>query len=205
MTTARAAVIERRETQMVFPVLPVAHAKVDVVWADKFYPIKWGNHTGWDINGVGGGNTDLGMPFGCIYPGQVVFVSDHAGGLWGGLIVIWHEGLGIYTRYAHHRPGSCRVKVGQFVAAGRVLAEIGRGEGNAFFAHLHFDVMRKRPPLSRSGFRPHWAFWPSNYDELLEYFIDPTRVFDKFDAKTPFIPNQNRKFGDALGLYQADD
>lgn len=192
-------------TRMIFPVQPVYQTKIDVVWADKNYPRKWGIHTGWDINGKGGGNTDFGMPFNCIYPGEVVFATDDAGGAWGGLIVVWHRSLNIFTRYAHHRPESCFVRIGQSVDSGTMLAEIGRGKNNMYLAHLHFDILREIPMLSKSGFRPHWAYWPLNdKGGLLRYFLDPTRVFDKFGVLTPKIPNQDRQFGDSLGLYESD-
>jgi murein DD-endopeptidase MepM/ murein hydrolase activator NlpD len=196
----------KKDTGMIFPLQPVHKAKIDTVWADVDYRKDWGIHTGWDINGIQGGNKDLGMPFHCIYPGEVVYVSDDAGGSWGGLIVIWHRALNIYSRYGHHLPNSCLVKAGQPVHAGTMLAQIGRGKNDKFIAHLHFDFLRETPPVSRSGFRPHWSYW-SGDDRLglIRYFLDPTRVFDKFGVITPPIPNDRRAFGDYLGVYSPID
>jgi len=170
--------------KMFFPVSPIRNAKIDVVYMDRFYPPKLGIHTGWDINGVGGGNTDLRMPFRTIYDGKVVFATDLTRfGSWGGLIVVYHEALKIWSRYGHHQAGTRKVKVGDELDGNQVLAGIGRGRNDVFFAHLHFDIFKRLPPNN------DWGYWPMNdLDALDSVFLDPRDLFDKFDVVTPRIP-----------------
>lgn len=164
---------------MLFPLQPVSKAKIDVRFLDPHYPRTLGLHTGLDINGVGGGDTDLGMPFVSIYEGEVVYSTDSApSGAWGGLIVVWHPGLNVWTRYAHHKRGTCKVKVGDLVKEGQELAGIGKGRNNIFMAHLHFDVIYKKPS--------QWTDWPGlNRERLLSTYMDPILLFKKWNVKLP--------------------
>ncbi len=175
---------------MIFP-LSLPGATVDTVFADRDYPKNWGFHTGWDANlhpQGQGGDSDLGLPILAMSDGIVKFVSDNAGGLWGGLIVIHHPQIAphFYSRYGHHKSKSALVSVGQQVQGGQQIAGIGKGKNDStFVAHLHFDFFRKDPPPSKSN-RPFWAYWPAaNKAGLLEYFADPRDVFKAFKVKTP--------------------
>lgn len=180
------------QKSVVFPCNPIRGFKVDAVFADRLYDEQsYGIHTGWDINGVGGGNTDLGLPFGSVAAGTVVYVSDSAGGAWGGLIVVEHATC--WTRYGHHKPRSAKIKLGQRVRVGQTLAQIGQGAGARMFAHLHFDVLKKRPPLTRVNKLPWWSIWPMyNVDMLEEYFIDPREFFAERDVITPAAPSREQ-------------
>ncbi len=53
--------------------------------------------------------------------------------------IIEDFGNGLYAAYAHLRPGSIRVKVGDQVHAGDVVAHLGN-TGNSTEPHLHFQV-----------------------------------------------------------------
>src|SRR6202046_2584732 len=53
--------------------------------------------------------------------------------------IIQELGTGHYAAYAHLRPGSLKVKVGDTVKAGDVLAHLGN-TGNSSEPHLHFQV-----------------------------------------------------------------
>jgi murein DD-endopeptidase MepM/ murein hydrolase activator NlpD len=59
----------------------------------------------------------------------------------GNVVVIQHFGLeGVFaTRYDHLKRGSIRVKVGDTVAAGQVIAQVGSA-GRSTQPHLHFEV-----------------------------------------------------------------
>jgi murein DD-endopeptidase MepM/ murein hydrolase activator NlpD len=182
-------------SNVVFPLQPVSSAKIDTVFCDSNYPKAWGLHTGWDINGTEGGDNDQGREFVCMADGEVVYVSDNAGASWGGLIVVWHPGFGVWSRYGHHQPGSCRVRVGQEIGAGDVLGRIGKGHRGAFLAHIHFDILTVKP-VFRNG-SPHWSHWPmSNLYELRRIYLDPTLLFNKFKVPTPPIPNSRRMYLD---------
>jgi murein DD-endopeptidase MepM/ murein hydrolase activator NlpD len=65
--------------------------------------------------------------------------------------VMIDHGDGEYALYAHLRPGSVRVKVGQEVKAGEAIAKLG-GSGNALVEpHLHFHVCDRPSPLTCAG------------------------------------------------------
>lgn len=57
----------------------------------------------------------------------------------GGNFVVLDLGQGQFAHYMHLQPGSLRVKVGQRVRRGEVLAKVGNS-GSSFEPHLHFEV-----------------------------------------------------------------
>jgi hypothetical protein len=59
-------------------------------------------------------------------------------------------GGGVYAMYAHLQPGSIRVKVGDRVTPGQVLALVGN-TGNSSEPHLHFQLMNHNSPLASEG------------------------------------------------------
>ncbi len=68
----------------------------------------------------------------------------------GGNHVILDIGAGRYAFYAHLRPGSLRVKVGDRVKKGQVIAKLGNS-GNSTEPHLHFHMMDGTSPLGGQG------------------------------------------------------
>lgn len=68
----------------------------------------------------------------------------------GGNHVILDIGSGRYAFYAHVRPGSLRVKVGDRVKRGAVLAKLGNS-GNSTEPHLHFHLADYNSPLGAEG------------------------------------------------------
>ncbi len=58
--------------------------------------------------------------------------------VWGNYVVVDH-GQGEHALYGHIRQGSSRVKTGQRVRRGDVLAAIG-ASGSSMFPHLHFEL-----------------------------------------------------------------
>ena len=59
-------------------------------------------------------------------------------------------GGGVFAMYAHLQPGSLRVKVGDRVRRGQVLALLGN-TGNSTEPHLHFQLMSRNSPLGSEG------------------------------------------------------
>ena len=55
-----------------------------------------------------------------------------------------------FASYAHLQPGSLRVKVGESVKAGQVLALLGNS-GNSDGPHLHFQVTDAASPMASEG------------------------------------------------------
>ena len=67
-----------------------------------------------------------------------------------GNYVVLDLGRSRYALYAHLRPGSLRVKVGDQVAAGAVLGHLGNS-GNSDQPHLHFQIVDANSPLGAEG------------------------------------------------------
>jgi murein DD-endopeptidase MepM/ murein hydrolase activator NlpD len=68
----------------------------------------------------------------------------------GGNYIILDLGGGNYAFYAHLQPKSIRVKVGDHVRRGQVLALLGNS-GNSDAPHLHFHVTNGNSPLGAEG------------------------------------------------------
>lgn len=68
----------------------------------------------------------------------------------GGNHVILDIGGGHYAFYAHFKPGSLRVKIGDQVKRGQVLGLVGNS-GNSTEPHLHFHISDGNSPLGSEG------------------------------------------------------
>jgi murein DD-endopeptidase MepM/ murein hydrolase activator NlpD len=64
--------------------------------------------------------------------------------------VVQDIGDGNYALYAHLSPGSIKVKVGDRLTSGQVIALLGNS-GNSDGPHLHFHVMSTPDPLRSNG------------------------------------------------------
>lgn len=77
--------------------------------------------------------------------GLVVRAADHGEyGGYGSHIVLAHrlaEGALVYSAYAHLRLASLRVRAGQRVHAGQIIARVG-ATGRVTTPHLHFEIRR---------------------------------------------------------------
>ena len=80
---------------------------------------------------------------------QAVGMARGAAFLAGNYIVIRHP-WGEYSLYAHMKPASARVKVGQAVKAGDIIGEVG-SSGSSTEPHLHFQVCDGPGPLNCAG------------------------------------------------------
>jgi len=110
--------------------------------AQKFMEMndqRGGNHSGDDLNGIGGMNTDLGDPVYAAGDGLVVFAGNPSPG-WGNIVILAHrdaEGKNIHTMYAHLL--DIKAKLGELVARGAVIGRVGTADGH-YPAHLHFEA-----------------------------------------------------------------
>ncbi len=69
---------------------------------------------------------------------------------YGGNHIVQDIGGGNYAFYAHLKPGSIRVKVGDKLTTGQTVAALGNS-GNTSAPHLHFQLMSTPDPLLSNG------------------------------------------------------
>lgn len=110
--------------------------------AQKFWEMndaRGGHHTGDDLNGIGGMNTDLGDPVFATADGLVVYAGEPSPG-WGNVVIVSHrtiKGEVLQSMYAHLL--EIKVKPGDLVARGQKIAAVGTAKGY-YPAHLHFEM-----------------------------------------------------------------
>ena len=110
--------------------------------AQKFWEMnekRGGHHTGDDLNGIGGMNTDLGDPVFATADGLVIYAGEPSPG-WGKLVVIAHraaDGRPLHSMYAHLH--QIDVKRGSLVPRGGKVGLVGTANGY-YPAHLHFEM-----------------------------------------------------------------
>jgi murein DD-endopeptidase MepM/ murein hydrolase activator NlpD len=114
------------------------------VRTDPFTGVRTG-HTGIDIGRpTANGASLFGADILAAADGVVILASYVSG--YGNTVMIDH-GSGIWTLYGHIRNGGIMVKVGQAVARGDKIAEVG-STGRSTGPHLHFEVRADNKPVS---------------------------------------------------------
>ena len=110
--------------------------------AQKFWEMnekRGGRHTGDDLNGIGGMDSDLGDPVFCVADGLVLYTGEPSPG-WGKLVVVAHrtaDGRTLHSMYAHL--DRIDVARGSLLARGGQLGTVGTANGY-YPAHLHFEM-----------------------------------------------------------------
>lgn len=110
--------------------------------AQKYWEMnekRGGHHTGDDLNGIGGMNTDLGDPVFAVADGLVVFAGEPTPE-WGNVIVVAHktaDGKPLHSMYAHL--DRIDVAKGSLVGRGTRIGTVGTANGY-YSAHLHFEM-----------------------------------------------------------------
>ncbi|MHB8418184.1 MAG: peptidoglycan DD-metalloendopeptidase family protein [Myxococcales bacterium] len=92
-----------------------------------------------------------GTPIGAAAAGRVIFAGVERG--YGNLVILDHGG-GEATVYAHC--SELLAHVGEAVAAGKIIAKVGR-TGRATGPHLHFEVRERAQPRNPLLFLPEAA------------------------------------------------
>lgn len=103
---------------------------------------RHGRHSGQDLNGIGGQNTDLGEPVYAAGRGLVVY-SGCPSPAWGNVVVLAHRlpdrpNTVVQTLYAHLRERVAQV--GRVVSRGERIGSVGTADG-LYLAHLHFEAI----------------------------------------------------------------
>jgi murein DD-endopeptidase MepM/ murein hydrolase activator NlpD len=110
--------------------------------AQKFWEMnqkRGGHHTGDDLNGIGGMDSDLGDPVFAAGDGLVIYAGEPSPG-WGKIVILAHrstDGRQLHSMYAHlDRIDAARDTL---VARGTQLGTVGTANGH-YPAHLHFEI-----------------------------------------------------------------
>ena len=110
--------------------------------AQKFWEMnekRGGRHSGDDLNGIGGMDSDLGDPVFSVADGLVVYAGEPSRG-WGNTVVIAHranDGRQLHSMYSHL--DRIHVPRGALVPRGGKIGSVGTGNGY-YPAHLHFEM-----------------------------------------------------------------
>lgn len=102
---------------------------------------RGGHHTGDDLNGIGGMNTDLGDAVYAAADGLVVYVGVPSEG-WGKVVIMAHrlsDGSMVHSMYAHLLESF--VKENEIIGRGQKIAEVGTANGT-YPAHLHYEIRK---------------------------------------------------------------
>jgi murein DD-endopeptidase MepM/ murein hydrolase activator NlpD len=86
---------------------------------------------------------------------QMQLVASDINSIAGNYIAIDH-GNGEFSFYAHLKPGSITVKIGDVVKSGQAMAQLG-SSGNSTEPHLHFQVCDRPEPLACAGIPVNFA------------------------------------------------
>jgi murein DD-endopeptidase MepM/ murein hydrolase activator NlpD len=143
-----------------------------------------GIHPGEDWNKNCAGDCDLNDPVYAAANGHIVATGYYR--TWGNIILIQHvlpDGSSVWTQYAHLN--AILVSSGD-VTRGQQIGTIGKGDGNQYFAHLHFEVRTRSLPAD---------WWPASngWDRatVLQYYTEPT-AFVRSHRTTAVIPPPQR-------------
>ena len=103
---------------------------------------------------------------------QMQLVASDINSIAGNYIAIDH-GNGEFSFYAHLKPGSITVKIGDVVKSGQAMAQLG-SSGNSTEPHLHFQVCDRPEPLACAGI-------PVNFTNIELPYADYARPLQSGD------------------------
>ena len=125
-------------------------------------------HTGEDWNDIQGGDSDLGAPVYATANGRVVTSWFYSG--WGNVVLIEHalpDGRMVWSQYAHLLERM--VSKDEIVRRGQKIGTIGKGAAGQYWAHLHFEIRKRRLPASKWGF-----VTDKDRQDVIEWYAHPT-------------------------------
>lgn len=138
-TTTRSTV--KRTSKYTFPVKGCSKKNI----LTKHYP-SYAGHTGIDININVKGKSVVAADSGTVIESGALRTSGGSYKSYGEYIMIKHND-GTVTLYGHLKQGSRKVKKGDKVTRGQVIAKVG-STGNSTGTHLHFEVRINGKPVN---------------------------------------------------------
>lgn len=158
-----------------FPVLPWFKYNNNVgKFLDQAYLKEIGaQHPGNDINGNGGGNTDLNDNIYSMSRGLVVDAGFFP--VWGNMVKMFHPHVGMWSVYGHLN--YLNVKKGQEIERKYLLGGMGRGAGNRYISHLHVelrvtDLATSFWPTYTYGNQKAYGFIQQNYRDVVKFLYE---------------------------------
>lgn len=115
---------------------------------------RGGHHTGDDINGIGGMNSDLGDPIFATSNSMVIYRGEPSPG-WGKILILAHkdsEGEIFNTMYAHLDKSYS--PFGFLIPQGEIIGTVGTANNN-YPAHLHLELRSSSGVYIGGGYRSH--------------------------------------------------
>jgi len=146
-------------------------------WANNLK--RGGHHTGDDLNGIGGQNTDLGDPVYAVGNGLVIFRGQPSPG-WGNVIMLAHRtpaGAIQISMYAHLQ--KMNIAYGDLVSRRQIIGTVGTANG-IYLAHLHFEMRDSTAVHIGRGYATH----PKNHLNPTETISNP----DISPLNPPILP-----------------
>ncbi|MEJ5312349.1 MAG: Ig-like domain-containing protein [Anaerolineae bacterium] len=130
------------------------------------YSCGWIYHPGWDYNGPGACNNDLGIDIHAVADGHVVYRNTSN---WGGMVIQHlYQGITIYSQYGHISAGL--YAPGENVSKGSHIAELGNVGTDC--AHLHWEIRENDHPNPTNG-----NYWDCNVlkseSQVENYYENP--------------------------------
>lgn len=133
-------------------------------------PTRGGRHTGQDLNGIGGENTDEGMPVYAAGCGLLIYAGEPSED-WGNVVVLLHrlsDGRFVQSLYAHLKTVN-DIPLGALVGRGEPIGTVGTAHGH-YLAHLHFEMIES---IAHEAGMPGYGkttFNRINPDELMKQY-----------------------------------
>ncbi|MBT8037561.1 MAG: M23 family metallopeptidase [Verrucomicrobiae bacterium] len=137
---------------------------------------RGGHHTGDDINGIGGMNTDLDDPVYAIANGLVVYRGQPSPG-WGKTLILAHrtpQGQILLSMYSHlHQNNS---PYGDLVHLGETIGTVGTANLN-YLAHLHLEMRDSTGIYIGPGYNAHQGEWMNAAETIKSHTSsNPTHI-----------------------------
>lgn len=115
---------------------------------------RGGHHTGDDLNGIGGMNSDLGDPVFATCNGLVIYRGEPSRG-WGNTLLLAHKDSkgDIYNTMYSHLDKSY-LPFAKLIPQGNTVGTVGTANGN-YPAHLHLELRSSAGVYIGGGYRAH--------------------------------------------------